>query len=210
MAVDRPYHHGDLQQTLIAAALALLTEQQDWTFSLREVARRAGVSHNAPYHHFADKHELLIAVAANGFLTLRRQMLAAIEEVDDPRAALLKSGEVFVTFGARNPALYRLMFGPVFATARHDRKGPLDSAAAEARAVLNDIIRRGAVRGTFTPSPTDEEALQLAALAAMSLVHGMTMLVIDGLATGVPHLPVEDIVERLGRLLCDGLVRPGT
>ena len=63
----RPYHHGDLRHALIDAAMALVTEEQDWTFSLREVARRAGVSHNAPYNHFGEKQDLLIAVAGAGF-----------------------------------------------------------------------------------------------------------------------------------------------
>src|SRR5271167_3875727 len=74
----RTYHHGDLRRSLIDAALALVTEEQDWTFSLREVARRAGVSHNAPYNHFADKRELLAAVAVAGFEALRAKMLNAI------------------------------------------------------------------------------------------------------------------------------------
>ena len=64
----QPYHHGDLRRSLIDAGMALVTENQDWTFSLREIARRAGVSHNAPYNHFADADALLIAIAAAGFL----------------------------------------------------------------------------------------------------------------------------------------------
>src|SRR5277367_6555328 len=76
-AEGRPYHHGHLAAALIDAALALLDETQDWAFSLREVARRAGVSHNAPYKHFPEKRDLLAAVAARGFEALAERMAAA-------------------------------------------------------------------------------------------------------------------------------------
>jgi AcrR family transcriptional regulator len=67
---DAPYHHGDLRRSLIEAGLELVREGQVWSFSLREVAKLAGVSHNAPYHHFADKRDLLIAVDVVGYETL--------------------------------------------------------------------------------------------------------------------------------------------
>ena len=70
-----PYHHGDLRRALIDTALELVTEEQDWAFSLREVARRAGVSHQAPYNHFPEKQDLLAAVAIVGFERLRDGML---------------------------------------------------------------------------------------------------------------------------------------
>src|ERR1700733_4941053 len=76
-----PYHHGDLRRALIAAALAMVTEEQDWTFSLREVARRAGVSPSAPYNHFADKRDLLTDVAASGFQGLRDGLAGAVADL---------------------------------------------------------------------------------------------------------------------------------
>ena len=71
---ERPYHHGDLRRAIVKAALEILQETQSLEFSLRELARRAGVSHNAPYKHFADKRELLAAVSAAGFETLTKHM----------------------------------------------------------------------------------------------------------------------------------------
>src|ERR1700688_1977149 len=71
---DRPYHHGDLHRVIVRAALDILSETQSLEFSLRELARRAGVSHNAPYKHFADKRELLAAVSATGFEALTKRM----------------------------------------------------------------------------------------------------------------------------------------
>ena len=75
---DRPYHHGDLRRAIVKAALEILHETQSLEFSLRELARRADVSHNAPYKHFADKRELLAAVSAAGFETLTKRMARAI------------------------------------------------------------------------------------------------------------------------------------
>src|SRR5580704_8152510 len=107
-----PYHHGDLRRALIDTALELVTEEQDWTFSLREVARRAGVSHHAPYNHFPEKQDLLGAVAVVGFERLRDGLLRATAGIDAPEAALDPIGRTYVRLGLENPALYRLMFGP--------------------------------------------------------------------------------------------------
>lgn len=78
------YHHGDLRRTLIAAALELAAEGKDWNFSLREVARRAGVSHNAPYNHFAHKRDLMSAAAVVGHEMLRAELKAAVAKARDP------------------------------------------------------------------------------------------------------------------------------
>src|SRR5271168_5555383 len=92
LAEARPYHHGDLAAALIEAALVLLDETQDWAFSLREVARRAGVSHNAPYKHFPEKRDLLAAVAARGFEALAERTLASLKGVTGARAQLIACG----------------------------------------------------------------------------------------------------------------------
>ena len=73
-AGERPYHHGDLHRAIVNAALEVLSETQSTEFSLRELARRAGVTHNAPYKHFADKRELLAAVSAVGFDLLAKRL----------------------------------------------------------------------------------------------------------------------------------------
>src|SRR5246127_4688838 len=91
---ERPYHHGDLPRAVVAAALEILSETQSHEFSLRELARRAGVSHNAPYKHFADKRELLAAVSAAGFEALAKRMAAEMARFSNPR------GQLFVTLRA--------------------------------------------------------------------------------------------------------------
>ncbi|MGO7420962.1 TetR/AcrR family transcriptional regulator, partial [Rhizobium ruizarguesonis] len=108
---QRPYHHGDLHRAIVEAALDVLSESQSTEFSLRELARRAGVSHNAPYKHFADKRELLAAVSAVGFELLAKRMADATKELDSPRERLAAIARAYVCGGVNNPALYRLMFG---------------------------------------------------------------------------------------------------
>jgi AcrR family transcriptional regulator len=209
----RPYHHGDLRRALIEAALALVGEEQDWAFSLREVARRAGVSHNAPYNHFPEKRDLLGAVAAAGFEALRDRMRAAIAGVDSPRTALLACATAYVSAGVENPALYRLMFGPALAAptsavrsdtkANGGRPAEARAAGATAKAVLDEIILRGAESGAFAISPRSKSELAVAALSIWSAVHGLTMLVIDSL-TG-SELAIDMLVERLVHTLLEGL-----
>src|SRR5437763_12760016 len=110
-AGQRPYHHGDLQRAIVNAALEVLSETQSTEFSLRELARRAGVSHNAPYKHFADKDELLVAVSTAGFELLGRRISRAISPLKDPKEQLFAIVRAHVRQGLDNPALYRLMFG---------------------------------------------------------------------------------------------------
>jgi AcrR family transcriptional regulator len=200
------YHHGDLRRALIDAALALLTEDQDWTFSLREVARRAGVSHNAPYNHFADKRDLLAAVAAAGFATLGERIVAATSGIENAQTALVESALVYVNFGVENPAHYRLMFSSALITAEEGRPAAVATAGAETRAILANIIRRGAVMGIFDASFSGDEELHVAVLSAWSTVHGLTILTIDGVS-GVAQLAIDAIAEKLASRLCYGLVR---
>src|SRR5271165_3369914 len=120
---ERPYHHGDLRRAIVRAALEILTETQTLEFSLRELARRAGVSHNAPYKHFADKRELLAAVSAGGFEALTKRMAREIAGQNNARALLLAMLRAYVRQGVENPALYRLMFGGYLS-------GPLDERPA--------------------------------------------------------------------------------
>ena len=114
------YHHGDLRLALIESALASVTKEQ-LDVSLREVARRAGVSHNAPYNHFADKRDLLAAVAVVGFDALGQRFQEAASGIMNARTALVKAAVVYVTFGVENPAHYRLMFGSALVTAQEGR-----------------------------------------------------------------------------------------
>src|SRR5208282_1283494 len=96
---ERPYHHGDLRRTIVNAALEILRETQSVEFSLRELARRAGVSHNAPYKHFADKRELLAAVSAAGFETLTKRMAREMARLQNPRQRLFAMLRAYIDHG---------------------------------------------------------------------------------------------------------------
>lgn len=126
---DKPYHHGDLRHALLLAAEADLAEHGIEAFSLRQVARRAGVSHAAPAHHFGDSRGLLTALAAEGFrLFLAAQHAREAVAAADAGAQLVAAGLGYVDFALQRPALFRLLFG----SSRPDYDSPDLFAAAEA------------------------------------------------------------------------------
>jgi len=205
---SQSYHHGDLRRVLIETALKLVTEKQDWSFSLREVARRAGVSHHAPYNHFPEKLDLLGAVAAVGFDRLHDGLLQASVGIDDPQALVTEICRKYVRTGLENPALYRLMFGPALSDiGAGDRPAIARSAGDRARAVLEDAIQRGASSGVLAISADDPQQVVLAALSAWSAAHGLTMLVIDNIPR--KELALDDMIDCLLRMMIDGLRRLG-
>ena len=109
-ADNRPYHHGDLRRALIDAAQRLLESEGPTALSLRAVAREAGVSPAAPYHHFKDKSDLLEAVAHEGWDLLNDQMTKARASQTSVRDKLTSLGVAYVRFARDNPALYRVMY----------------------------------------------------------------------------------------------------
>ncbi len=132
------YHHGDLPNALRRAAVEVIDERGLGAFSLREVARRAGVSHTAPAHHFGDMRGLLTSVATEGFTALHRATSLAAEGVDDPAERLVALGEAYVNLARSNHAHCEVMF-------RVDVIDPDDPELVEigmrAYAVLEDTVR---------------------------------------------------------------------
>jgi AcrR family transcriptional regulator len=106
------YHHGNLRQALLEAALSLLTEGGVSALTLREAARRAGVTHAAPYRHFADKNALLAAIAEEGFRLLSQEMQTQQDQHDDPVERLQSLVVSCVNFATLNPTRFRVMFDP--------------------------------------------------------------------------------------------------
>jgi AcrR family transcriptional regulator len=199
----RPYHHGNLASALVEAALALLDETQDWDFSLREVARRAGVSHNAPYKHFPEKRDLLAAVAARGFEALAEHMLSSLNGLTDARVRLLACGQAFVARGVTNPALYRLMFSAALTSLDAGRPAIEKTAAAKARAIVDAIFAEAARSGAFPSSMANPREGAAASLAMWSILHGLTMLAIDDFV-GPPE-EVETLVGPILGALLNGI-----
>jgi AcrR family transcriptional regulator len=199
----RSYHHGNLAPALVVAALELLDETQDWDFSLREVARRAGVSHNAPYKHFPEKRDLLAAVAARGFEVLAEHTLSSLKGLTDARARLLACGRTFVAHGIANPALYRLMFSAVLTSPEAGRPAIEKAAATKARAVLDATLADAVRSGAFPPSMANPREGAAASLAVWSILHGLTMLAIDDFVG--PRKDVETLVDPILGALFNGI-----
>jgi AcrR family transcriptional regulator len=169
---SQPYHHAHLRKTLLDAAVALIGEVGPRAFTLREVARRAGVSHNAPYRHFAGKDELLVAVAKEGFDRLTAVMQKTLARGKSPWERLQLCGCGYVNFALRWPQHFLLMFDlPPALRERCKNEGIGDNAFR----VLLDCI-------TAAQQSGDLPAGDLLPLAwtAWSLVHGIAKLAISG------------------------------
>ena len=166
------YHHGNLREALLQGALRVIAELGPAAFTLREVARRAGVSHNAPYRHFRDKDALLAAVAAQGFRELTRAMRDAGERKSNTLDRLKQSGLAYVAFAVRRPEHFTVMFdAPVIAC-----KDPeYLQASQEAFNTLVNYIRNCQDEGLLPAGNTLERTLY-----AWSLVHGIAKLAVAG------------------------------
>ncbi len=172
MSTSRRYHHGELGPALLASALALLAEDGVEALSLREVARRAGVSAMAPYRHYADKNALVAAVAAHGFRGLENALRTA-DEAAPPGQALVAQAVAYVRYALANPMLFRLMFGAKRPGAVPEVASDQGVAAAGAAAYAV-LSRRVAAE---TPDAGDRDARTL---GCWSLVHGLALLFLDG------------------------------
>jgi AcrR family transcriptional regulator len=156
----RTYHHGELQAAILAAAGNMMEKEGVAAISVREAARRAGVSHNAPYRHFPDRESLLAALAAEGFERFARTL-----EEGQSRGGLRGRGEAYIVFALENPQRFRLMFGGEVPMQKHP---PLREAATRAFGGLAGALTKhlaGAAGGD-------------ASIAAWALVHGLANLML--------------------------------
>jgi AcrR family transcriptional regulator len=164
----RPYHHGDLRSALLKAAVELIDQRSLAALSLRECARRAGVSHSAPYRHFADKEALLLAIARQGYTWLEASGREAIACADAPLEKLDAYCVAYVRFAFEHPVHHRLMF-------THPYEPHEDDAAEDDTdpGAFDLLVRcaRDVVAPGEDPMPT--------ALAAWTLPHGLSMLMLD-------------------------------
>ncbi|MEU9200058.1 TetR/AcrR family transcriptional regulator [Streptomyces sp. NPDC048332] len=165
MSSDRTYHHGDLRRAVLAAALDVIRAEGPAAISLRDLARRAGVSHAAPAHHFKDRTGLLTAIAAEGY----GLFADALADAPDLR----ERGVRYVRFAAEHPAHFQVMFQPDLY-----RADDPDLLAAKERATAE--LRAGV---TALPSGGGDDA-RLTGVAAWSLAHGFATLLLSGNLSG--------------------------
>lgn len=187
----RPYHHGDLRSQLLSAAVDVARERGMEGLSLRECARRAGVSHAAPYRHFEDKNALLFALADQGFTWLTAAGQRAMAGLDDPRERLDAYGIAYVRFAVEHPIHFRLMF-----TRDLDNLPPkpaLDGALDATKDAFGLLV--GAAGAAWQRQGDDAV---LAGVAAWTIPHGLAMLILDG---RIPqeHVATPEAIEALAR-----------
>lgn len=168
---SRAYHHGDLRSALIETGLSWLDNRQGDDISLREIARLVGVSATAVYRHFPDKLALIAALCERGEAKLAMTQRTAADAAGGGVAGFGASGEAYVRFALANPGLFRLMMSARPAT------GPLadvlDDTSSAMRGLRADVA-------AVLPGSADIHQ-RLAAIHAWSLVHGMAMLMLDGM-----------------------------
>jgi AcrR family transcriptional regulator len=167
------YHHGNLRQALIDAALVAIAKEGPEAFTLRDAARRAGVSAGAPYRHFRDKEELLAAVAADAAERIGAVMVEAVARAgSEPLARFRATGIAYVRFAVTNPAHFRVMNRPGMAA----RVPEPQRAAEEAwRQQEYRALAEAQARGEIAAVPLEEIMA-----AAYCLVHGLAHAIVEG------------------------------
>lgn len=170
----RSYHHGDLREALVRAAFSIAKREGPDAVTLRAVAKQAGVSEAAPYHHFADKRMLLGAAAGVGFESLDRRLSAALDAAGvDPIERLAALGAAYVTFAIDEPGAFKLVFGSHVAeldlAALPETAAPGHRSKQRLRGAVRDFVQR-------TRADADPEVLFQMLWAQ---AHGMAWLVVE-------------------------------
>lgn len=196
-APDKPgYHHGNLKPALVEAARDILAGEGLEALSLRAVARRVGVSQTAPYAHFADKRALLVAVTLDGFESFGARLSSEAANAGSAGERLLALARGYVGFALDNPALFRLMFGA-------DAHNLLEDPALQGAALSTYHQLSDAIAARLGAGAENRAHLRVATLAAWSLVHGLSLLMLDGLvvAANASEESRSVLIESVARML---------
>jgi AcrR family transcriptional regulator len=188
---QKSYHHGDLKNALIGAGVAILSEEGLEGLSLRKVAQRAGVSHNAPYSHFADKQSLIAAISTEGFQQLYESLDAAITaNLKKPRKQLQQAALAYVRFALEHRDTFKIMFSGVL---EKEKEYPafVEISQKTFRRVV-DIVRACQKAGLLK-----SRSAELTAVAVWGQVHGIVSLALEGQIshTILDRHKVQDIVS---------------
>jgi AcrR family transcriptional regulator len=166
---EHSYHHGDLRHALLIAASKQIEQIGFETLSLRDLAASVDVSRAAPYRHFANRRELLAALAAEGFKQLEKMAMAAMAKEALPSARLAAGARAYLAFSARRPQLFRLMFVSDLLTAEEPRDPALVEVASGFHARFEALVAESC-------SSRDEKAIKAASLTFWSILHGFALL----------------------------------
>lgn len=197
----KTYHHGDLRNALLKAAIPVLAREGVSGLSLREVAAAAGVSHTAPYRHFRHKMALLEAIAVLGHNGLRDGCRAAQQKwPQDPKQQWIGAGMTYLLFILENPEIAQVMFCSVLP--RKSVDSALHQAVSEAVQGLVQIIENGKAAGLYADRQTEDLVL-----TSLSTVHGLAALMSQGYIGGAKPGPdkARAIAMRVAGTLWHGL-----
>lgn len=196
------YHHGDLREALLKAAVELVEDVGPEGFTLREVARKVGVTHTAPYRHFADRDALLVAVAEEGFQGMHAAAMTRLAGLTDPRQRLQALGIAYVEHAVAHPSHFRVMHGGV---ADACAEPGFTRARSATFALLLDIVGACEAAG-FIPAGS----VRRYALSAWATVHGLADLLMSGAAQrmGLADGTVEAIARQVTANVIAGLRTP--
>jgi AcrR family transcriptional regulator len=177
---EKTYHHGDLKNALIRAGIEILTQEGIGGLSLRKAARKAGVSHAAPYAHFADKQALIAAIASDGHRRIHERLAAALaEHSDDPTRLLLGAAWAYIRFGLEFPSHYKVTFSGTLEN-EHSHPEFVDYSQRNIR-LLQDIVEQCRAAGILQTEGIDSENQ---AVNLWGQVHGLVSLVVQGQLPG--------------------------
>lgn len=193
--------NSDLRAQILDASVTLIEEKGLGALSMREVARRAGVSHQAPYHYFADRQAILAAIAGEGFRRLSAALEPAVASKRKPVARLELGGRAYVAFALSQPGYFRVMFRPELVALENypDALASAQEAFARLESLVAGVVEAGVIEPSHAPGLVT---------VAWSFVHGLSSLVLDGPLSGATALDggsaVIDAAFRAYRRLLSG------
>ena len=196
------YHHGNLRDALVKAAIPLLAEHGVEGLSLRSVAKVAGVSHAAPYRHFRDKTDLLESIAIRGYLRLEETCRQAGEKYrDDPERQLFEAGMGYLRLVMDQPEIAHLMFSGILSSENCGKE--LSDAGKNAVHSLAQIVENGKQLGIYADRKTEDLTL-----TALACVHGISMMILGGLIKRpTSKQQLRALGKRVSSMLFAGLLR---